>query len=304
MPIETGADMDVLILCAGAADKSCPGPKKARPLRTRGKRQAQKIGAFLAQSSLRPERVLTAEDERSRATASKAFKAAGWTARGVEISPDLSKGALPEMRAGGPVLLVAAPRTWRDLSDICTIARQVEATGGFKAGMLVRAHLTPSGGRLVERVDPKDLPDGFPYPAPDGPERRPRPAYYYTQSAVIPFRRSGQGLEVLMVRSSSGRHWTLPKGIVEPGLSPAASARVEAREEAGVEGKVTDAPLGSYSYAKWGATCDVTVFGMEVTDVLPEAVREERHRRRIWVSPTEAALMIHQPAIRPLLLGL
>ena len=47
------------------------------------------------------------------------------------------------------------------------------------------------------------------------------------------------------------------KGIKDPGLSPRESAAKEALEEAGIEGEIADAALGSYTCEKWGATCTV-----------------------------------------------
>ncbi len=50
----------------------------------------------------------------------------------------------------------------------------------------------------------------------------------------------------LLVRSRGGNRWTFPKGTVEPGESPAATASREALEEAGVVGTVETSPLGTY----------------------------------------------------------
>ena len=94
-----------------------------------------------------------------------------------------------------------------------------------------------------------------------------RPEYYYTQSAVIPFRRHGE-LEILMITSRKKKRWVLPKGIVEPELSPPDSAAKEALEEAGIEGAVSPDSIGTYRYDKWGGTCTVDVFTMEVEAIL------------------------------------
>ena len=58
----------------------------------------------------------------------------------------------------------------------------------------------------------KILPDKFPYPAPDGAERRDRPAYYYHQSAVVPYRYRDNQAEVLLIGSSKRKHWGHPQG--------------------------------------------------------------------------------------------
>lgn len=284
--------MDLLLLCAGAADKSWTGPADQRPLRTKGKRHAQKIGAWMGRNGLRPEIVLTASGQRSRVTTEKALKAAGWTARDIRLSKKLSDGQPPDLRGAQRSLLTARSGT------IETLAGHLGLSLKTRSGVLAVAAIENGQASLRECIDPRNLPDLFPYPSPDGCELRPRPAYYYTQSAVIPYRKTETGPEILIVGSSSGRHWVVPKGIVEPGLSPAQSALIEAREEAGVEGQAADRALGHYTYDKWGAACDVTVYAMEVTRMLSGSEWEESHRARRWVSPSEAADLLHQPALK------
>lgn len=286
--------MELLLLCAGARDKTWTGAKAACPLRTKGKRQAQKIGCWLGRKGLRPDAVLCEQTLRARATAEKALKAAGWTAGQIDGSKDLSEGRLPSFSGENRVFLVAAPKRIQALA--ARLALEVAA----RSGALLIVETREGRANLRQCVDPRDLPELFPYPFPDGPERRPRPAYYYTQSAVIPFRRTKAGTEVLIIGSSSGRHWVVPKGIIEPGLSPARSAMTEAREEAGVEGSTGDEPLGSYRYEKWGATCDVAVYAMEVSRVLQEGAWEENHRNRRWVPAEEAAALLNEPALKKL----
>jgi len=284
--------MDLLILCAGSGEKDWHGAKSDRPLRTRGKRQAQKAGAHLGRGKLRPDTVLTDGSQRARVTAEKALKAAGWTARKIEPDRGLEAGALPELSGSKRTLLVALPEAVRILSGHLAL----DPPPVLRPGVLLRLALNGGRPRLTAYTDARDLPDLFPFPAPDGPESRERPAYYYRQSAVIPYRRTADSTEIMIVGSSGGRHWTVPKGIVEPGLSAAASAKIEAWEEAGVEGRVVREPLGSFEYEKWGATCAVTVFAMEVTRVLDDALWEEKHRHRKWATREQAADLLKQPA--------
>ncbi len=288
--------MEVLILCAGAADKSFEGKKSDRPLRTKGKRQAQKIGAWMGRKGLRPDIVLTDSSLRARATAAKALKAAGWTAHNIQRSPDLSSGKFPDLPKAHRILIIAVPDVVKKL------VHGIGLDPNLRPGVLLQLSQEQGTWELVVRIDPQELPDLFPYPSPNGPELRERPAYYYTQSAVIPYRKTAKGTEILIVGSSSGRHWVVPKGIVEPGLKPAASALVEAREEAGVEGQIGDTQLGTYEYEKWGATCHVAVFAMEVTHVLPSDKWEESHRERRWVTAAEAATLLNQAAFGPMAL--
>ncbi|MBF0214899.1 MAG: NUDIX hydrolase [Magnetococcales bacterium] len=125
------------------------------------------------------------------------------------------------------------------------------------------------------------------------------PAYYYKQSAVIPVRGSGAGLRVLMISSRTRKRWVVPKGIVEPDLTPAESAAKEAVEEAGIEGRVLEPPIGHFEYAKWGGTCMVEVFVMRV-----ETVRDrwlESFRERVWLSLEEASQRVQEDGLREIL---
>lgn len=129
-----------------------------------------------------------------------------------------------------------------------------------------------------------------------------RPAYYFTQSAVIPYRVGPNGVEVLLITSRARRRWIVPKGIVEPFLSPAESACKEAFEEAGIEGKVGDAPLGSYQYEKWGGLCKVDVFPLRVER--EHTHWEESFRDRRWFSVANAADLLSEPALKELVANL
>ena len=112
------------------------------------------------------------------------------------------------------------------------------------------------------------------------------PDWIYRQSAVLPYRREADDVQVLLVTSRKGKRWVLPKGIVEPGLTAAESAAKEAREEAGVQGTVTKDSLGKYRYKKWGGTCRVEVYPMEVTGEVNDWPESETRKRNGCPSPT------------------
>jgi 8-oxo-dGTP pyrophosphatase MutT (NUDIX family) len=59
----------------------------------------------------------------------------------------------------------------------------------------------------------------------------------------------GRGLEFLLVQTR-GRRWIFPKGGVEPGLTQAQSAALEAFEEAGVHGRIEEMPFARYRIGK------------------------------------------------------
>lgn len=129
-----------------------------------------------------------------------------------------------------------------------------------------------------------------------------RPDYYYRQSAVIPFRRGATGLAVLLITSRRRRRWVVPKGVVEPNLSPADSAAKEAFEEAGIRGQVLPDPLGFYQYEKWGGICRVEVYAMEVEQELSSW--PEEFRGRAWLTPAQAAERVREPELKDLINGL
>jgi len=107
------------------------------------------------------------------------------------------------------------------------------------------------------------------------------PSYYAKQSAVIPYRKNRGVLEVLLITSRTKKQWIIPTGIKEPHLSPQHSAAKEALEEAGLEGKVSHRPIGSYTHQKWCQRCTVKVFCMKVQKVHNEW--DEPWRKRKWV---------------------
>lgn len=123
-----------------------------------------------------------------------------------------------------------------------------------------------------------------------------KPDYYYRQSAAVPVRRGEKGLDVLLITSRNGKRWIVPKGIVEPDLTPAESALKEAWEEAGIRGAlVLPEPIGTYRYAKWGGTCSVEVFVMEVQKTSKRWPERERQRR--WLPLAKAADELHLPEL-------
>jgi 8-oxo-dGTP pyrophosphatase MutT (NUDIX family) len=65
------------------------------------------------------------------------------------------------------------------------------------------------------------------------------------QVAAVCYRISPSGIEFLLVQTRGGR-WTFPKGGVEPGLTHAQAAALEAFEEAGVHGRMEEAPFARY----------------------------------------------------------
>ncbi len=118
------------------------------------------------------------------------------------------------------------------------------------------------------------------------------------QSGVLPL--TGGGIMLITARRS-GR-WIIPKGHIEKGMTPAESAAKEAWEEAGVSGTVGAEPVGTYRYRRSGGLYSVEVYPLEVQEILEEW-KERRFRRRIVVSPAEAAGMLFHDELRALVAG-
>jgi 8-oxo-dGTP pyrophosphatase MutT (NUDIX family) len=119
----------------------------------------------------------------------------------------------------------------------------------------------------------------------------------YKQSGVIPYRHVNGRLEVLLITSRRRGRWIIPKGLIESGMSAAESAAMEAFEEAGVKGRISDQPIDEYSYKKWGGVCGVKVFLLEVEQVFDEWP-ESDIRGREWMSVDKATAAVEQEALR------
>ncbi len=312
---------ELLILRHGKSDWNVEVDDYHRPLKDRGKRDAQRIGVWLRQQGLVPDHVVSSPAERAIVTAEKVCKAMGLAAGTIMQEQRIYAAGLETLLAVVRELPGKAQRVLLvghnpGLEELLTWLVRDEVgipPDGKLLPTATLARLAPKGdwaaggegsARLISITRPGTLPEKFPFPDFQGDERRERPAYYYTQSSVIPYRLRGGRLELLIVASSKKKHWVVPKGIHEPGLSPQVSAAKEAREEAGVEGEVGPEPLGEYRYEKWGGVCTVAVYPMAVSRVIPEAEWEERHRGREWVTPDEAGKRLKQKELAPLVVVL
>jgi len=308
---------ELLLLRHGKSDWGTDVDDYHRPLKDRGKRGAQRVGVWLAQQGQVPDHIVSSPAERALVTAQKTCKVMGNGDQGIQQDIRIYAAGIEELLAvlsdcpqdAGRVMLVGHNPGLEEL--LVWLAGETiplpEDGKLLPTATLARLQMPADWRALVAgcaRLDsitrPETLPKKFPYPAPDGMEQRDRPAYYYTQSSVIPYRVRDGKLEILVIASSQKHHLVVPKGIKDPGLSPRESAAKEALEEAGIEGEVAETVLGSYSCEKWGATCTVAVYPMKVTRVIPEEEWEERHRGREWVTPDMAANKLKQKELRPL----
>jgi len=124
--------------------------------------------------------------------------------------------------------------------------------------------------------------------------------WIYNQSGVIPFRREKDGVQIMLITSRRRKRWVIPKGIVEPDLTPQESAEKEAFEEAGISGKISQETIGEYSYDKWGGTCTVKVFLLEVGKIF-EDWPESFFRTREWLSLDQAIERVDEQELKDIL---
>lgn len=125
------------------------------------------------------------------------------------------------------------------------------------------------------------------------------------QVAALPLRRAKNGaLKILLVTSRGTGRWIVPKGWPSKRLTDRKAAAREARQEAGVKGKVAPRAIGSYRYVKPelgdASPIDVTVF---LLSVLKRSKRwpEKRQRRRAWFNLLEASGKIQEPELSSLI---
>lgn len=128
------------------------------------------------------------------------------------------------------------------------------------------------------------------------------------QVAALCHREQHGETEVLLITSRDTGRWIVPKGWCMNGKTDAEAAAIEAWEEAGVKGEVSQDPLGSFTYVKGmddgdDVLCRADVYAIEV-DHLAKNFPESDERRRRWLPVEKAADRIAEPELRKLLLGL
>lgn len=312
---------ELMLLRHGKSDWNEQVEDFQRPLKDRGKRGAQRMGVWLLQQQLQPDTVISSPAERAIVTAEKAVKAMGGDAHAINEDrriyaarvEDLLQVLAEAPADSASVLLVGHNPGLEALTEFLEGERIPLPNDGklIPTATLARIEmpddwrkLKAGDGHLLSITRASSLEKKFPFPDQNGTEKRDRPAYYYNQSSVVPYRMQEGKPEILVVMSSKRKHWVLPKGISEPSLTLQASAAKEALEEAGVEGDVSDKPIGSYTYEKWGAECTVQVYPMRVSRELSEDEWEERHRGREWLSPNQAMKRVRQPELKPMIQAL
>lgn len=125
------------------------------------------------------------------------------------------------------------------------------------------------------------------------------------QHAALPFVETDVGILVCLITSRRSGRWVIPKGWPKSGMAPHELAALEACEEAGLRGDISDTPLGSFDSVKQlhifsSVVCTVDVYPLRVREQLldwPE--RESRHLD--WMPPECAAGLVAEPELAALI---
>jgi 8-oxo-dGTP pyrophosphatase MutT (NUDIX family) len=80
-----------------------------------------------------------------------------------------------------------------------------------------------------------------------------------THAGAVVFRHRDEQVSFLVVSSSDGLNWVLPKGHIDPGETAEIAALRELEEEAGVVGEIV-APLSASHFTKGGKEAEVQYF--------------------------------------------
>ena len=80
-----------------------------------------------------------------------------------------------------------------------------------------------------------------------------------THAGAVVFRKRNDQVLYLVVSSSDGLNWVLPKGHIDPGETPEVAALRELEEEAGTVGEIV-APLSTQDFIKGGKEAAVKFF--------------------------------------------
>lgn len=127
------------------------------------------------------------------------------------------------------------------------------------------------------------------------------------QVAALPLRRAEDGSwRVMLLTSRDTGRWVIPKGWPMRGMKDHKAAAREAREEAGLVGRIEKKPLGAYEYGKRRPdrvdSCRVVVFRLVVARQL-KSFREKGQRQLHWFKLEEAASLVDEADLQAIIRG-
>ena len=128
------------------------------------------------------------------------------------------------------------------------------------------------------------------------------------QVGALPLRKAPSNtIEVLLVSSRDTGRWVIPKGWPSKRMVDSAAAAREAKQEAGVVGKIAKKPVGNYRYRKIEKE---NVRLIEVDVYLLWVKKEKKQwkvkaeRNRVWFDAETASRKVREPNLRALISAL
>lgn len=97
---------------------------------------------------------------------------------------------------------------------------------------------------------------------------------------VLPFIQEASERKLVVVSSRRHDRWLFPKGQPESRMSPQALARLEAKEEAGIDGRIVGHPI-LLPYARESLTTNLLLFPMRVTRIHEKWLEMDQRQRRL-----------------------
>ena len=127
----------------------------------------------------------------------------------------------------------------------------------------------------------------------------------YNQIGALCYKTVDDKTQVLLITSRKSKRWIIPKGWKIDKLSDRKSAALEAWEEGGVQGKVSNRSIGTYDYRKKNDlgdffTCRVKVYGLRVKS-LKRKFPEQGQRQLQWVDTNKAIEYVFEPELKKLI---
>lgn len=137
--------------------------------------------------------------------------------------------------------------------------------------------------------------------------RRAKAGQEIEQAAALPYRFENGSLKIMLITSRGTRRFTLPKGWPMKKRSMADVARIEAQEEAGIEGNVARSTIGHYLYWKRlkrvFIPVKVRVYPLQVQCEKAQWPEYEQRQRK-WLSTEEVGLLVDEPQLMSLIAAL
>ncbi len=130
----------------------------------------------------------------------------------------------------------------------------------------------------------------------------------FVQAAALCLRKGPDGPQVLLISTLNSKRWIMPKGWPMADHTLAEAAGQEAWEEAGVRGVLHPVAIGDYAYRKMikqgiPVACRCQVYRIDV-ETLADLYPESHRRKRVWLSPAEAAERVDEPELQAILRAL